>query len=362
MKATIIVGHDQVRGELERAFAAGRLPQVLLITGERGVGKQSLGRWLANLLLCQRVADGRACGQCQGCRLVADLSHPDFHWFVPIPRPKAGDADKQLEEVKETLGELMAARRESPVYGAPDGMAMHGVGSARLLLKTGSLTTVMGGRRVFLVGDADRLVPQESSPEAANTLLKFLEEPPASTTIVLTAIDPTRVLPTIRSRSVQIRLGRLDPATVEAGIRVLRPDLPAAEVRDRAGRAEGSIGRALGQDSSETAGAQVEQLLAVIRQGGPARFERILKQGSFAARGDFATLLDGLAAALGSAARAAAEGRGAVPEPLRGVSPPSRYLAAIERVDLARESAAGNVNPQLLLATLTGEIAEALWA
>lgn len=361
MKTVELFGHQQVRDDLLTAFRSGRLPQVLLVTGGAGVGKQTLSRWLASVLLCQGGAAAAPCGTCQGCRLTNDLAHPDFHWFVPILRPKAGDPDKQVEEVKEVLGEIMAARRENPVYAPPEGLTMHGVASARLLLKTAALTTVMGGRRVILVGDAERLVPQESSQEAANALLKFLEEPPASTTVILTTTDPGRVLPTIRSRAVPIRLGRLGPDAMEEGLAHYLPSLSATDRRIRAEAAEGSLGRALDASASAGSLAQADQLLAICRQGGPARFERVLKQGSFAARGEFSSLLDSLALTLGAAARASAGGGGSVVEPLRDVAP-DRCLAALGSVETARDSALGNVNPHLILATLTGELAEALWA
>jgi DNA polymerase-3 subunit delta' len=293
---------------------------------------------------------------------VAGLIHPDFHWFVPIPRPKATDPERQIEEVRDALGDLMAARRENPLYGPPDGLAMHGVASSRLILRTAALTTVAGGRRVILIGDADRLVPQEANPEAANALLKFLEEPPASTTVILTTTDPHRVLPTIRSRAVPLRLGRHHPEVIETALARLMPALSAADRRARALGAEGSIGRAITAESVAAASGEVVQVLAAAKQGGPVRFERVLKQGSWAARGDFTTLLDGLAQTLGNAARDSARGRAAaLPEPLRGVTPATRFLAALDRVDAARESAQINVNPQLLLATLTAELAEALW-
>ncbi|MGE0443423.1 MAG: ATP-binding protein [Gemmatimonadales bacterium] len=360
MSSPTLFGHEATRDQLTRAFRAGRLPQVLLVTGAPGVGKQSFGRWLAGLLLCQ-TSGKEPCGNCQACRLAGQLAHPDFHWFVPIPRPKAGDPDKQVDEVQETLGELMAARRVNPVYGPPDGMAMHGVASARLLLRVKSLTTSMGGRRVILLGDADRLVPQESSQEAANALLKFLEEPPQSTIVILTTTDPTRVLPTIRSRAVPLRLGRLDPAQVDAAVRHYLPALDAGERARRVAAADGSIGAAL--TAAETAGAQAEAeaFLALLRQAGPAKWERILRQGPWQARGDFSDLLEALSGTLGSAARATATGQGAVPPALADVESPDRFVAAIDRIDAARESARGNVNPQLLLATLTSELAEALW-
>ena len=88
-----------------------------------------------------------------------------------------------------------------------------------------------------------------------------------------------------------------------------------------------------------------------------------MRQGPWQARGDFTELLDRLANTLGRAVRVASGGPATpIPESLRAVTNPARFLVALERVDAAREAAQGNVNPQLLLATLTGELAEALWA
>lgn len=356
-------GHQQVRSDLAKASAAGRLPQVLLVTGEPGVGKQRLGLWLAELVLCSDRSGAPPCGRCRPCRLVRQLSHPDLHWFVPVPRPKAGDPDKQVEEVQEALGEIMAARRENPVYSRPDGMAMHGIATARLILKTAALTTVEGGRRVIIIGDADRLVPQEASPEAANALLKFLEEPSPSSLIILTTTEATRVLPTIRSRAVPLRLGRLTDPEMDLALRTLAPGLSPEERQRRIAGAEGAIGRALTASTAADRRGEVDQLLASAKQDGP-RFERALRQGPWQARGDFTALLDALAQSLGEAARALTmtESVAAVPESLRTVREPGRLLAAISHVEVARERARGNINPQLLLATLTGELAEALWA
>ncbi len=361
MKTIPVIGHETVRRDLSRALRSGRLPQVLLVTGDQGVGKQTLGRWLAQAALCSNPPEA-PCGTCQNCRLVAGLTHPDFHWLIPIARPKATEGDKQIEEAADSIATAIAARRANPVYPAATGLENHGVASARLLLKTGSMTTVMGGRRIYLVGEADRLVPQEANPEAANALLKFLEEPPASTTVILTTTDVSRVLPTIRSRAVPIRLGRLSDEQIDAGLVSLAPTIDAAERQRRTLGAEGSLGRALHHKASATTDANVEQLLATIKQGGAGQYERILSQATFAARGDFAELLDGLTATLSSAARADLGGAGrAVPAVLRDVTPPSRFLDALDRVTAAREAAQGNVNPQLVLAAVTAELAEALW-
>jgi DNA polymerase-3 subunit delta' len=279
------------------------------------------------------------------------LSHPDLHWFVPIPRPKAGEADKQVEEAAELLAEAVAARREQPFYEPADGMSSHPLASARLLLRRSALTPVEGSRKVFLVGQAERLVPQESSPEAANALLKLLEEPPANTWIVLTTPEPERVLPTIRSRTVPLRLAPLPDAEVRAfATQALTPASTGAALDALVRRAGGIIGRlAGGSEATDKVAADARALLDAVGAGAGARFERSLRQPPWSARGGFTDLLDALAEELSVRARAAAD---------RGNAEP--FVAALERVQRARAEAQGNVNPQLLLASLADELAEVL--
>ena len=221
-----IVGHQDARSRLAEAVRSGRLPQVLVISGPAGVGKQRLALWLAQLVLCER-RDPEPCGRCRPCRLVDGLAFADLHWFVPIPRPKAADPDKATEEAALAIAEVMEERRTRPRYGPADGMASHSMASVRLLHQRASLTSVEGGARIFILGDADRLVPQESSQEAANALLKLLEEPPAGSLFLLTTVDPRRLLPTIRSRAVPVRLQRLADAEVRASWR--KPSLPCPQ-------------------------------------------------------------------------------------------------------------------------------------
>ena len=319
--------------------------------------------WLAQLLLCEQPGE-EPCRSCRACRQVDGLAHPDVHWFVPIARPKATDPDKQVEEAAEALAQAMEDRRARSLYVAPDGMASHGMASVRLLRRRAALTPVSGNRKVFILGDADRLVPQESSPDAANALLKLLEEPPADTVFVLTTVDAQRLLPTIRSRAVPLRLGRLSDDEVAEVLR--SGGAVAEELRAPVAAAGGSVGAALA--SGEAGGAAYdaarEMLEAILagRAGVPARMERALRQTPWAARGEFTAMLDALADTLGDAARAAVgeEPRRTLPDSLRSRRDPAALIRAIDRVADAREAAAGNVNPQLLLATLGEELAEVL--
>ncbi len=350
-----LFGHLDARRRLARAVTAERLPQVLLLTGPEGVGKQRLALWLAQLILCQSPDGDEPCGACGPCRRVLDLAHPDVHWFVPIPRPKAAEADKQADEAASTLAEVMTARRANPVWSAPDGTAGHGVASARLVIRHASLTAVESRSRIFIIGNAERLVMQESSPDAANALLKLLEEPPPGAVFVLTTPEPGMLLATMRSRAVPVRLHRVADDDVRAFLAAV--GLAADDAAITAGR--GVIGAVLAATAEGHGAARraARELLAI--SGDPAAiWERALRQPPWQARGDFTTLLDALAEELAARARRAVEGAGHVstgrstallPDPLSGG-------AAVDRVLDARERARGNVNPQLLLAALAGEL------
>ena len=235
-----LVGHWDARHRLARARLADRLPQVLALTGPAGVGKQRLGLWLAALVFCAEQ-DEEPCGRCGTCRAVGGLVHPDLHWFVPIPRPKAADREKQVEEAADALNQVLEERRANSLYPPPDPIA-----SVRLLQRRASLTPVQGSRKVFLVGDADRLVVQEASQEAANALLKLLEEPPADSLFVLTTVDARWLLPTLRSRAVPLRLGRLSDEEVAEVLRAGGRAAPStAALHGRNALAEGSAGTRL---------------------------------------------------------------------------------------------------------------------
>ena len=358
-----LIGHQEARNRLARAARGGKLPQVLLLTGPQGVGKQRLALWLTQLVMCQ-VRGEEPCGTCRSCHLVAGLSHPDVHWIVPIMRPKASDPDKQVEEAAEAIAQVMAERRAEPLYQVADGMATHSLASVRLIQRRAALTPVEGGPRVFIVGEADRLIAQEASQEAANALLKLLEEPPAGSLFLLTTVEARRLLPTMRSRAAPLRLGRLTDAEVSGFLKAnLKPAPSSRDLEQRVSLAEGSIGAALGAgDEAGKAQQAAQQWLEAVLAGPGPSFERALKQGAWGARGEFTAMLDALAETLGEAARGTLGQpvRRTVPQALLRYRDPDPLLKAMEHVADAREAAWGNVNPQVLLAVLGGELAEVL--
>lgn len=347
-----LAGHLNARQRLARAVQEDRLPQALLLIGPEGSGRQRLALWLAQLLMCERPGD-EPCGSCVPCRKVLGLAHPDVHWFVPIPRPKAGEPGKQMEEARETLAAVMDERRESGLWGAPDGMAGHGMASVRLLQREAGLSAVESRRRIFIIGDAERLAAQAGQEDAANALLKLLEEPPTGAVFLLTAADARRLLPTIRSRTAPLRLAPLADDEVERFL-TEQAAVPKATIPVRVRAARGSIGVAMALDESAgQAREAAERLLAAATGPAEKQWAAVLAQGAFQARGGFTDVLDAAADLLLEAAREAGEGRRAAVACLRGLDVETLVTMA-QRVQLAREEAQGNVNPQLLTASLMG--------
>src|SRR5690606_28997661 len=123
------------------------------------------------------------------------------HWFFPLPRPDAASADRLRDKLEELRATELQSWRDNPLrIPSFDRAPAPFVASMRTILQLASVRPSVGSRKVFVIGDAELMVPQESSPEAANALLKLLEEPPADTTIILTSSQPGALLPTIRSR------------------------------------------------------------------------------------------------------------------------------------------------------------------
>jgi DNA polymerase-3 subunit delta' len=372
-------GHEAVRGVLGRARRDDRFPSALLLHGPRGVGKQRLALWAGQLLLCERPGEA-PCDACHSCRLALRLQHPDLHWHFPLARPKGVAADRLGDALEQERAEQLERWRESPV-GLPEREPNESYGiylaAVQMIRRRAQSRPAMGAEQVFVIGEAEELVTQEASQEAANALLKLLEEPPRGTRLILTSSQPGRLLPTVRSRTVPIHVSPLRLEDVRrflaehAGV-----DDAAAERAARAG--VGSIGRALGFLPGEKGEPgplerKRRQALGLLRAALSAKREDAFALAlSFPATGarQLAELLDFLDEAIRDLGAAAAGASERVTNPdgaellgqgtqVAAVHPSdaARALAIVER---ARELARGNVNPQLLVAGLTQELRRTL--
>ncbi|HEX7937843.1 MAG TPA: hypothetical protein VF483_02560 [Gemmatimonadaceae bacterium] len=347
-----LFGHADLRARIATARSRGALPAALLLTGTRGVGKQRLALWTAQLLLCEAPGDDEPCGQCRHCKFCLELRHPDLHWYFPRPRPK--DSDPSPEDVEMDYAEAIAERAEDDgLYAAPPGSDGIFVASVRSIVQQASKSPAVAKKKVFIIGDAERMVPQEGAEFAANAFLKLLEEPPVDTQVILTSSEPGALLPTIRSRVVTLRAAPLPAAEMH---RFLADATVAKRLGAKAPAADrvtaGVPGRFLDDADHETAQANAARMLDAALGKRAARFEAAWAQASAKARGAFADSLDALTERLRDRVRGAAL-RGASAEALSATR-------AIEAVEVAKERITSNVSPQLVTVNLIRELQELL--
>jgi DNA polymerase III subunit delta' len=373
-------GHQEQRVALVRTIRSGSLPQSLLLHGPAGIGKERFGLWLAQRLLCTEAADTEPCGLCAPCRHVTRLEHPDVHWFFPLPRPDGAAGDRLREKLEDLRAAELQAHRDDPLHlPAFERAPAHFLAAIQTIQRLASQRSALGGGQVFVIGDADAMVPQESSPEAANAFLKLLEEPPESTTFVLTTRQPGALLPTILSRVLPVRLRRLaSESVVEFLVRAAAVDSDLAQ--RIAQRSEGSIGRALRLLPAEGGPGIVERqrsaaralLTAALASNASERYAAAHALAPSGARAELPGILEALAQWLRDLAAVAAGAEEVASDPealpwLRsltsdGVLQPYRLAEAQAGLLTARELAYGNVNPQLLVADLLRRLHQELVA
>lgn len=342
-----LYGHEALQARLAALADQGTLPASLLLQGPPGIGKQRLALWLGQRLLCE--APPGPCGGCTQCRLTSELQHPDLRWFFPRERI-AGDVDgDEVDEAYRTeIQERVAAHG---LYAHPEGSTGIYRYVATLITRLAALSPSLARRKVFIFGDAERMVPQEANPDTANAILKLLEEPPADTTFILTSSEPGTLLPTIRSRVVSFRIPALPESTVRRFIddALVKPLLPSGSTTDLVRMAGGAPGALIGAVDRSVAVDRARQLLAAAETGREAMLRAAISSSSSKARGRFSDVLDALTVLLHERARDAAQ---------RGDEPTARRaVRAIPEVEQAKRLAEGNVNPQLITARLVFALA-----
>ncbi len=198
---TDLIGQQTVASRLQIALAKNRLTGSLLLVGPPGVGKTATAVLVAKTRLCtgRGPADPNPCGRCPDCQQVAAGTHPDL---VEVARP----ADKSTIPVELLIGPVEARMRRGFCHD------LH-------------LRPARGRGKVAILHDADFL-----SIEAANCLLKTLEEPPVGAVVMLIGTSEQRQLPTIRSRCQTLRFQPPSGADAAARLRQVIAASPGNEV------------------------------------------------------------------------------------------------------------------------------------
>lgn len=155
-----IIGHQNIVTQLQSAVNSERVAGAYLFSGEKGVGKETVALYFANLILCENSGeDSVPCGECRACRKIKSGNHPDFQ----IIRPDGSQL--KIDQIREMQQQISYQPLEGP-------------------------------RKIYIIAESERM-----NVYTANSLLKTLEEPPAASTIILLTENLNAILPTIRSRS-----------------------------------------------------------------------------------------------------------------------------------------------------------------
>jgi DNA polymerase III subunit delta' len=208
MPFSALVGNDRIKRLLKRAVSESRIAQALILAGPRGVGKHRFALALAQAVNCDNPSEGDACGRCLPCRMIDANEHLDVQTI---------SRDGQFIKIDQM----------------------------RQMSREAHFRPYVGRRRVYIIDGAERL-----NENAANSILKTLEEPPETSLLVLVTHKPYSLLETIRSRCQLLSFAPLTTAELERHLTATQKR-PSEEIRMLARLARGSIGRALEIDLGE---------------------------------------------------------------------------------------------------------------
>jgi DNA polymerase-3 subunit delta' len=340
------------------------------------VGKQRVALWAAQLQVCEEPTDAGPCGSCRPCRFALRLEHPDVHWYFPLARPKGVTGDRLADALEMARIDALAEFRTQPLRPSrADELRGLYLGLVRGLRRRAQIKPTMAPVQVFIVADAEYLVPQEASQEAANALLKLLEEPPSGTRFILTSSEPGRLLPTVRSRAVPLHLSPLPKDAVAAFLESQGTERKAAARAAQLGM--GSIGRSLGflpdgEDEAPLAALRQQALKVIEAALAPGRgpsYTTALAYSPAGARSlvelfSFAEEWLRDVAAVAAGAEHGVLGQDDLEHLRRMVEEsgvePADAAAALPALEEARELARGNVNPQLIVSGMLRRLRRSL--
>jgi DNA polymerase III subunit delta' len=236
------LGNSATVTRLRESVAAGRVPQAMILAGPRGAGKYTLALMLARAVNCLRPTetDGLPdfCGRCENCVKIGEAAN------LEQKVAEAVEAREELREADKKDTRILIQTHPDVLVIPPDPpQLLIKLGQVRQVIHAAYYRPPVEARRAFFIFTSAAFMK-----EAANSLLKVLEEPPEHATLILLAENPQELLPTIRSRAIVHRLGALPSGELETLLAERRPELKPQQRALVARLAEGAVGRALTLD------------------------------------------------------------------------------------------------------------------
>src|SRR6516164_4491371 len=251
--------NPEVVRTVREMLARDHFPHAVILSGPQGAGKFMLAQMVAKAVNClqQPMTDGLPdfCGKCANCTRIADAVALEERFAEAV------EARESLREADKRETRIFVQTHPDVTIIPPDPPQMLvKVDQVRHVIREIYFRPVSGRHRVYIFSEADFM------KEAANSLLKILEEPPDFATIFLLTDNPSALLPTIRSRCMHLRLSPLAPETVEAYLAGTRKELKPPERKLVARLCGGGLGRARGFDLAQYVAAR-QDALALLGPG-----------------------------------------------------------------------------------------------
>jgi DNA polymerase III subunit delta' len=249
-------GNLETVGKIREMLARERFPHAVILSGSRGSGKYTLATMIAQAMNCSKrpTSDGLPdfCGECRNCLRIAEAKD------LEARSAEAIEARESLKESEKKEARLFVGTHPDVLVIPPDPpQMMIKVDQVRRVIETIYFRPAEGRERVFIFTDAAFV------KEAANSLLKVLEEPPEFATLFLLAKNPGDLLPTIRSRSMILSLKSLPREEIACYLAGRRPQWTEQERALVARLSEGAVGRALSFDLAAYSAARADALMVV---------------------------------------------------------------------------------------------------
>ena len=219
MRFADITGQDDLKRHLAQTVDAGRVSHAQLFTGASGFGTLALAVAYVQYLCCRHRRNGDSCGECPDCRQIEALAHPDLHLVFPVNKQgkKSGEvirSDEFLPQFRTLFAERRGYFSPQEWYDRLDlGKTLKGMIAAREadeIIRKLSFKSFEADYKTMLVW-----LPETMNEEAANKILKILEEPWERTLFILVSEHPDRLLPTILSRTQEGCVPRIAPEVLE---------------------------------------------------------------------------------------------------------------------------------------------------
>lgn len=213
MRFSDIPGHEDVKYRLRNMVQSGKIPHAIMLEGPAGVGKLSLARAFAQYLHCEHpTAEGDSCGRCPSCRQHSAFNHIDTIYSFPVvKKDKLRYSDDYIVEFRELLTDtlFMSFDKWLQKLDNVNAQPLIYVDEAIELIRRLNYTSHGSKYKIVIMW-----LPERMKEDAANKLLKLVEEPHSDTIFIFVSDNSRQILPTIYSRTQRIAVKRYDDDTV----------------------------------------------------------------------------------------------------------------------------------------------------